>query len=144
LPISERLTLRLSRSRTRNGHTTDILVISLEGRVNDRRKAVADDLRVLAGDLRNLVQTATTDLDARKRKERRWRLLSTAFALLATLATRRVTAKLWALLTGEQPPAKGPPPQPPAASAAHPGESPFSQSVSPAPADGSQASSMRR
>jgi hypothetical protein len=85
--------------------------------VNDRRKAVADDLRVLAGDLRNLVETATTDLDARKRKERRWRLLSVAFAVLATLAARRVTARLWALLTGEQPPAKGPPPQAPSGSA---------------------------
>jgi hypothetical protein len=89
----------------------------LEERVNDRRKAVADDLRVLAGDLRNLIETATTDLDARKRKERRWHLLSTAFAVLATLAARRVTAKLWALLTGERPPAKGPPPQAPSGTA---------------------------
>ena len=97
--------------------------------MNDRRKAVADDLRVLAGDLRNLVESATTDLDARKRNERRWRLLSTAFAVLATLAARRLTAKLWALLTGEQPPAKGPPPQDPARSATPAGETEVPQNA---------------
>ena len=97
--------------------------------MNDRRKAVADDLRVLAGDLRNLVETATTDLDARKRKERRWRLVSMAFAVLATLAARRLTAKLWALLTGEQPPAKGPPPQAPSGSATQARETQMPQNV---------------
>ncbi len=48
----------------------------------------------------------------RKRKERRWGVLYGAIALVLTLAGRRVAARAWSILTGEQPPAKvtAPPP----------------------------------
>ena len=76
----------------------------------DRREAIADNLRVLADDLKDLVDTATTDPKERQRKERRWRALYGAFGLVSTLVARRVAVKVWGILTGETAPAKGGPP----------------------------------
>jgi hypothetical protein len=69
----------------------------------EAREAVAQDLRALADDLVGLIQ----DPKVRQRKERRWRVLYGALALVTTLAGRRLAARAWGILTGEQPPAKG-------------------------------------
>ena len=76
--------------------------------MTDRRDAIADDLRAVATDLKSLLESATTDPKERQRKERRWRALYTALGVVTTLVSRRLAAKAWAILTGEQPPAKGP------------------------------------
>ena len=70
----------------------------------EAREAVADDLRALADDLKSLIQDPKT----RKRRERQWGVLYGAIALGTTLAVRRLAAKAWGILTGEQPPVKGP------------------------------------
>jgi hypothetical protein len=70
----------------------------------DRREAVADDLRSLAGDLKSLLESATTDPKSRRRKELRWRALYGGLSIVTTLAARRIATKAWAILTGEQPP----------------------------------------
>jgi hypothetical protein len=78
----------------------------------DRRKAVAEDLRTLATDLQSLLESATTDPKERQRKERQWRVLYGALGAVTTLLARRVAAKVWAILTGEQPPTGPGRPQP--------------------------------
>jgi hypothetical protein len=72
--------------------------------VKGRRAAVAEDLRVLADDLKRLFESATGDPDGRRRKERRWGLLHGALATLATIAARRAAGRAWTILTGEEPP----------------------------------------
>jgi hypothetical protein len=74
--------------------------------MTDRREAVAEDLRALATDLKSLLESATTDPKERARKERRWRVLYTAFGIASTVAARRGAAKVWGILTGEEPPTK--------------------------------------
>ena len=74
--------------------------------MSDRREALAEDLRALATDLKSLVESATTDPKERRRKERQWRVLYGALGLVTTLAARRAANRAWAILTGEQPPAK--------------------------------------
>lgn len=76
------------------------------------REAVAEDLRALADDLKAFVQ----DPKKRASKERRWRVLYGVLALGFTMASRRLAARAWAILTGEQPPAKGGPPPAPSES----------------------------
>jgi len=75
--------------------------------MSDRREAVAEDLRTLAADLKSLLESATTDPKARRKKERQWRALYGALGILTTLAARRAATKAWSILTGEQPPMKG-------------------------------------
>jgi hypothetical protein len=70
----------------------------------DRREAVAENLRSLAGDLRNLLDSATTDPKSRRRKELEWRALYAGLSIVTALAARRIATKAWAILTGEQPP----------------------------------------
>jgi uncharacterized protein DUF4235 len=74
--------------------------------MSERRDAVAADLRSLASDLKSLLESATTDPKERRKKERQWRVLYGALGLVATLAARRAANRAWAILTGEQPPAK--------------------------------------
>jgi Protein of unknown function (DUF4235) len=76
--------------------------------MTDRREAIADDLRALATDLKSLLESATTNPKARAKKEWCWRLLSTAFGIATTAAARKGAAKVWGILTGEEPPTKGP------------------------------------
>jgi hypothetical protein len=75
--------------------------------MSDRRDAVADDLRALATDLKSLLESATTSPKERSKKERRWRVLYTAFGIATTVAARKGAAKVWGILTGEEPPTKG-------------------------------------
>jgi hypothetical protein len=77
----------------------------------DRREAIAEDLRALADDLKNLLDSATTDPKARRWKERRWSALEGAIGVLTTLVARRAAVKLWGILTGEEAP-KRPPTEP--------------------------------
>ena len=74
--------------------------------MNERRDAVADNLRSLAEDLKNLVDSATTDPKERRRKERRWRALNGAIGAVTALAARKAAIRAWAILTGERPPAR--------------------------------------
>jgi hypothetical protein len=74
--------------------------------MSDRREAVAEDLRVLASDLKSLLGSVTTDPKERSRKERRWRALYTVFGIATTVAARQGAAKVWGILTGEEPPTK--------------------------------------
>jgi hypothetical protein len=76
----------------------------------DRRDAIAEDLRALATDLKTLLDDATTDPKERQRKERRWTAIYAVSGIVASLAARQVATKVWRVLTGEQPPLKGPPP----------------------------------
>jgi hypothetical protein len=75
--------------------------------MTDRREAVADDLRALATDFRSLVESATTDPKERQRKEWLWRGLYAVLGAVTTLVARRIATKVWAILTGEQPPVPG-------------------------------------
>lgn len=74
--------------------------------MTDRRNAIADDLRSLAADLKSLVDSATTDPKARRKKERQWRALYGALSVVTALAARRAATKAWSILTGERPPPK--------------------------------------
>jgi hypothetical protein len=74
--------------------------------MTDRRDAIAEDLRSLATDLKSLVDSATTDPKARRKKERQWRALYGALSVVTALAARRAATKAWAILTGERPPPK--------------------------------------
>jgi hypothetical protein len=75
-----------------------------EDAVSDRRSAIADDLRALADDFKSLLESATTDPKERKRKERLWKALYAGLGMATTLVARRIAAKAWAILTGENPP----------------------------------------
>ena len=77
--------------------------------MSDRRDAVAEDIRTLAADLKNLLDSATTDPKERQRKERRWTALYGALGLVTSLVARQIATKAWGVLTGEQPPVKMPP-----------------------------------
>lgn len=70
-----------------------------------RRDVVAEQLRQLADDLEELWKAATRDPDAERRKQRTWTVLTGVLGAAATMASRRAVAKLWPILTGEEPPA---------------------------------------
>jgi hypothetical protein len=74
----------------------------------EKREILAEDLRRLADDLKDLVVTLTTDPKEQQRKERRWGILQVALSAVFTLAARRVLVKAWCVLTGEAPPAAQP------------------------------------
>lgn len=78
-----------------------------------RRDLVAEQLQQLADDLEELWRAATRDPAAERRRERGWALLSGALGIASTMATRRLLAKLWPILTGEQAPIPRPGAAPP-------------------------------
>ena len=77
-----------------------------------RKDVVAEQLSELAGDLEALWKALTRDPAAEKRKERAWAVLTGVLGVAATMASRRAVAKVWPILTGEQPPAQRRPAQP--------------------------------
>jgi hypothetical protein len=78
-----------------------------------RRDVVAEQLHQLADDFEELWKALTRDPAVERRKERGWTLLVGALGAGATMASRRLVAKVWPILTGEQPPiAKTPRPAP--------------------------------
>jgi hypothetical protein len=74
----------------------------------DRRQAVAEDLRALADNLRNLYESATTDPKERRRKELQWGALQASLGVLTTVVGRKLVVKLWGILTGEEAPRRPP------------------------------------
>lgn len=70
-----------------------------------RNDVVREQLDELAQDLRDLWTAIAVDPKTQARKERAWRILSGVFAAVATMGARRVATKIWAILTGEEPPA---------------------------------------
>jgi uncharacterized protein DUF4235 len=78
-----------------------------------RRDVVAEQLRQLADDLEELWKAATRDPDAERRKKRTWTVLTGVLGAAATMASRRAVAKLWPILTGEEPPTPKTPTPPP-------------------------------
>ena len=78
-----------------------------------RRDVVAEELRQLADDLEELWKALTRDPKVEQRKQRAWTVIAGISGAAATMATRRALAKLWPILTGEQPPVPAPSPQQP-------------------------------
>jgi hypothetical protein len=78
-----------------------------------RRDVVADELRQLADDLEELWKAITRDPKVEQRKQRAWTIVAGISGAAATMATRRALAKLWPILTGEQPPVPAPSAQQP-------------------------------
>ena len=76
-----------------------------------RKDVVAEQLHQLADDLDELWKALTRDPAVEKRKERAWTLLVGVLGAAATMASRRAVAKLWPILTGEQPPTQKTPAQ---------------------------------
>ena len=77
-----------------------------------RRDVIAEQLRELADDLENLWRAATRDPKKEARRERAWTVVSGVLAAASTMASRKLLAKLWPILTGERPPSGvGPPKQ---------------------------------
>lgn len=72
----------------------------------DKRSAVLDELETLRQDAKDLLLTLARDPKEQAKKERRWRLLYGGLAAVSTIATRKVAAKAWGVLTGERPPGK--------------------------------------
>jgi hypothetical protein len=74
--------------------------------------AVKTEQKLRAGIARvgeELVEKAWTvgrDAKAERRKRLAWGIVQSATAAVFTLAARRLGAKAWGILTGEQPPAK--------------------------------------
>jgi hypothetical protein len=79
-----------------------------------RRDLVAEQLEALADDFEQLWKAVTRDPAAEKRKERAWMLLTGVLGAASTMASRKLVAKLWPILTGEPPPGTKAP-SPPAA-----------------------------
>jgi hypothetical protein len=80
-----------------------------------RRDLVVEQLQALADDLEELWKAATRDPAAEKRKERAWMLLTGALGAASTMASRKLVAKIWPILTGEPPPGTKAPAPPAAA-----------------------------
>lgn len=77
-----------------------------------RRDVIAEELRTLADDLESLWRAVTKDPAREARRERMWTILSGGLAAAATMASRRAVAKLWPILTGEEPLVGPRPPRP--------------------------------
>jgi hypothetical protein len=77
--------------------------------VPEKREVVAEQLRELADDLKQLLVAVKSDPKEQARKERRWRILYGALGAVATVFARRAAAKAWGVLTGELPPGRGQP-----------------------------------
>jgi hypothetical protein len=65
---------------------------------------LAEEMNELAQDFERLWRALTRDPNKEARRDRAWAILSGAFGAAATMAARRALAKLWPILTGEQPP----------------------------------------
>jgi hypothetical protein len=77
-----------------------------------RRDLVAEQLQQLADDLEELWRALTRDPKAERRKERAWTMLLGGLGAASTIASRQLVARLWGILTGEQPPTARAKPQP--------------------------------
>lgn len=71
--------------------------------MSKRTDVMAEQLRELAADLEGLWIAATHDPKKEARRERVWTLFSGALGAIAGIAARQAMAKLWPILTGEEP-----------------------------------------
>jgi hypothetical protein len=69
-----------------------------------RKDVVAEQLSDLADDFEDLWRALVRDPAKEARKERIWTVLTGVVGAASTMASRRLVAKLWPILTGEQPP----------------------------------------
>ena len=77
-----------------------------------RRDVVGEQLDELRQDLEQLWDALTRDPEKEARKQRLWTIFVGAFGAVGTLAARKVTTKVWGILTGETPPVGPTPHQP--------------------------------
>ena len=71
----------------------------------EKRDVVGEQLGELKQDLRDLWVALSRDPKKQARRERTWMILSGALAAGATMMSRKLTTKIWGVLTGEDPPA---------------------------------------
>ena len=76
-----------------------------------RKDVVTDQLEELASSLENLWNALTRDPKKEARRERMWTVVSGLVAAGTTVASRKIAAKVWPILTGEQPPTARPQPR---------------------------------
>jgi hypothetical protein len=69
-----------------------------------RKDVVAEELRTLADDLDRLWRAATHDPKQEARRERVWMIVSGVLSAASTMAARKLAAKIWPILTGEEAP----------------------------------------
>ena len=69
-----------------------------------RKDVIAEELSTLADDLERLWRAATHDPKKEARRERMWTIVSGVLSVASTMAARRIAAKVWPILTGEDPP----------------------------------------
>ena len=68
------------------------------------KSAVSQQLGVLGEDVKELWVAITADPKRQARKQRAWGIVSGVLGAVATMAARRGAARVWAIVTGEQPP----------------------------------------
>jgi hypothetical protein len=73
-----------------------------------RKDVVVEQLEDLVEDLEDLWRALTRDPKAEARKERLWTIVSGVAGAASTMASRKLLAKLWPILTGERPPTRAP------------------------------------
>ncbi|MBD0338061.1 MAG: hypothetical protein ICV67_02075 [Thermoleophilia bacterium] len=71
-----------------------------------KTEAIREELVQLKGDLKSLAVVVREDPSERARKERAWKLLYGGIAAGLTLASRRLAARVWWVLTGRTPPTR--------------------------------------
>jgi hypothetical protein len=71
-----------------------------------RREVVGEQLDDLRTDLEALWVALTRDPKKEARKERAWTIFAGAVGAVAALGARKVATRVWAVLTGEPPPAR--------------------------------------
>jgi len=70
-----------------------------------KQGVVSEQLTELKQDLRDLWVALTRDPKQEARKERTWLIFSGILVAGATMMSRKLSAKVWGVLTGEAPPA---------------------------------------
>ena len=71
-----------------------------------KTEALREELSQLRDDLKTLAVVAKEDPRQRKRKEWTWRLLYGGLSAGFAIASRRLAARMWWVLTGRTPPAR--------------------------------------
>lgn len=71
-----------------------------------KNEVLAEELRTLADDLKQVYVTVTTDPKEQRRKELQWRLLYGGLSAVFAVVARKLAAKGYGILTGEEPPTK--------------------------------------
>src|SRR5207244_2627938 len=75
-------------------------------RMPSKTDLLADELRTLADDMKQVLVTLKTDPNAQRKKELRWRVLYGGLSAVFAIAGRKLATRAWRILTGEEPPTK--------------------------------------